>query len=143
MSKNKKSKRDVILGILLISVISLCIFNFLEMRDLIGLKVNLDKGIQLNGMHWECEREYDTTKKIGCEAECDANKCDLLQICDIAPESCGFNEPFWTYSLLDYSVTNYPDSNDAIHCFELKDCGCEMTWKYEKACTRDILVRDK
>jgi hypothetical protein len=22
-------------------------------------------------------------------------------------------------------------------------CGCEMTWKYEKACTRDILVRDK
>jgi hypothetical protein len=143
MSKNNKSKRDVILGILLISVISLCIFNFLEMRDLIGLKVNLDKGIQLNGMHWECEREYNTTKKIGCEGRCDADKCDLSKVCDISPESCGIGKWFWTWDIVNYKIWNYLDTNDVVHCFELKDCGCEITWKYEKACTRDILVRDK
>jgi len=140
MNKNKKSKRDVILGILLISVISLCIFNFLEMRDLIGLKVNLDKGIQLNGMHWECEREYETTKKIGCDF-----RCEVSELVYQTYRGRGGTELLMpsTIDLKTGQMFIYETSNDVATCYELKDFGCEITWKYEKACTRDILVRDK
>ena len=141
MNKNKKSKE--MSNILIVALILVALLSIWNTVDIYNFKDIFKKGFQLNGMHWECEREYDTTKKIGCDGRCDTDKCDLEKICDIAPESCDGFSPFWTYDLVSYKVWNYPDSNDATHCFELKECGCEITWKYEKACIRDILVRDK
>jgi hypothetical protein len=114
----------LIISALVVSVY--CILTWNNFNEIKSLKKEL-----IYNTHWECEKEYDTDKKIGCDLRC-----------EVSEEVYKTGISFKTINYRTGQMFIYANSGDVATCYELKELNCEITWNYEKACTRYILVRN-